>query len=209
MEKINYQKELDILLNSIKDIGKRPRLLLHSCCGPCSSYCLQYLKDYFEITVLYYNPNIYPEEEYDLRLNEQKKIIKCLNREYGINIDLITLLYDHSEFSSETLGYENEKEGGIRCKKCYEFRLKKTAQLAEKGGYDYFGTTLTVSPHKNAMILNSVGNEAMININNKVLWLPSDFKKKDGYKRSIELSKKYELYRQDYCGCEFSIYHDK
>ena len=203
MEKVNYQKELDNVIQSNAGV-KRPGLLLHSCCGPCSSYCLDYLKDYFKITVFYYNPNIYPFEEYDHRLKEQTRLIDSMNSEYGSDISLLTVPYDHDEFLAFVKGLEEEPEGGARCARCFELRLKKTYDLAEKTGADYYATTLTVSPHKNAVVINSIGQN--IAANPSVSWLPSDFKKKDGYKKSIELSAKYGLYRQNYCGCEFSMW---
>lgn len=292
-QKVNYQKNLDKLLQEIKESHKTPSLLLHSCCGPCSSYCLDYLKDYFRITVFYYNPNIYPEEEYELRLSEQKRLLEeaycladfseadetyCLTEpsetdetycltddssqtenavskdladltENQYEIRLLTLPYDHQEFLEAAKGFEAEPEGGLRCEQCFKLRLDKTAEVAKEKGFDYFGTTLTVSPHKNAMLINKVGHEAealfatdpqenAMLINNKEtgtlfandllaeptctvdngrafgdepacfsfpLWLESDFKKKNGYLRSIELSEQYHLYRQNYCGCEFAL----
>ena len=218
-QKINFQKRLDSLIEEIKESGKTPSLLLHSCCGPCSSYCLEYLKEFFQITVLYYNPNIFPEEEYEHRLSEQGRLLEEvysgrhfqlpeaelseLKGEKGI-INLLTVPYDHHEFLDAAKGYEAEPEGGARCVKCFELRLKETAKLAEELGFDYFGTTLTVSPHKNAMILNKVGHEAENTDTVSAVWLESDFKKKNGYLRSIELSNQYNLYRQDYCGCEYA-----
>ena len=203
-QKINYQKELDNLIEKIKADGSIPRLLLHSCCGPCSSYCLSYLHEYFDITVFFYNPNIYPIEEYYHRLSEQERLIAELNKEFDRKIKLIDLPYDHSEFTDFVKGLENEKEGGARCSKCFELRLLKAHELANELKMDYFGTTLTVSPHKNAVLLNAIGNTMASD--SASMWLPSDFKKKEGYKQSVELSKKYELYRQNYCGCEFSIW---
>jgi len=180
-EKINYDKVLE---NILKELDYKPKLLLHSCCGPCSSYVITYLKDYFDITILYYNPNIEPKEEYEKRKLEQVRLINELNVNF-IDID-----------------YENDLEGGNRCHLCYELRLKKTMDLAIKNNFEYFGTTLTVSPYKNAQIINILGEKLVKDKN--VKWLYSDFKKKDGYKKSIELSKEYNLYRQDYCGCLFS-----
>ncbi len=202
--KINFQRELDKIIEKIMVSGTRPGLLLHSCCGPCSSYVLSYLKDYFEITVVYYNPNIYPEEEYDHRKNEQLRLIREMNST-GIKplIKFIDIEYDHEEFLDAAKGLEDAPEGGARCGKCFELRLGKTAEIAREKGFDYFGTTLTVSPHKDAMLLNSTGAGLQ---DEKLLWLPSDFKKKDGYKKSVELSKKYDLYRQNYCGCEYSVW---
>ena len=197
MNKINYQLKLEEILEGL---DKRPSLLLHSCCGPCSSYCLEYLKKYFDITVLYYNPNIFPEEEFDRRAAEQRRLIEeCMD-----GVKLIISSYDHSEFTEYVKGYEAEPEGGARCGKCFELRLEKTARTAKEGGFDFFGTTLTVSPHKNAQIINSVGERIAQEFTIAPAWLYSDFKKKNGYRISIELSQKYGLYRQNFCGCEYA-----
>lgn len=196
INKVNYDKILEDLINKLE---YKPKLLLHSCCGPCSSYVITYLKDYFDITILYYNPNIEPIEEYIKRKKEQIKLIKELDLP---NLNFLDCDYDNEKYRNFVTGYENELEGGHRCHLCYELRLQKTCELAKEYGYEYFGTTLTVSPYKNAQILNKIG-EQLSNLNN-LKWLYSDFKKKEGYKKSIELSKKYELYRQDYCGCLFS-----
>lgn len=206
MIKNNYQKELDEIIKAAKDKNLRPTLLLHSCCGPCSSYCLSYLNDFFDITVYYYNPNIEPYEEYFHRLSEQRKIIDCLNKDLHTDIKLFEGEYDHSEFLNYVKGLELEKEGGERCTKCFELRLSKTLEVASGLNFTYFGTTLTVSPHKNAVVINEIGMDIAGHgpRNLDILWLPSDFKKKEGYKTSIELSKKYGLYRQNYCGCEFA-----
>ncbi len=185
-------------MDIIKNLDHKPRLLLHSCCGPCSSYVITYLKDYFDITVLYYNPNIEPEDEYIKRKNEQIKLINLLNA----NIKLLDIDYDNEAFRNKVVGYENEKEGGARCHLCYELRLDKTASIAKEKDYEYFCTTLTVSPYKNAKVINELGEKLEKKYNIK--WLYSDFKKKDGYKKSIILSKEYNLYRQNYCGCLFS-----
>lgn len=198
MEKINYQKMMEEQIASLKNT---PSLLLHSCCGPCSSYVLEVLSQNFNVTVLYYNPNIYPEEEYAKRLAEQKKIIEKMPFENPVK--LMECGYDESEFLNAAKGYENEREGGSRCEKCFILRMKKTALLAKENGFDYFTTTLSVSPHKNAPLLNRIGEELEKEYGVKFLY--ADFKKKDGYKRSIALSKEYDLYRQDYCGCRFSI----
>ena len=204
--KINFQRKLDQILDEIEQQGSRPSLLLHSCCGPCSSYVVTYLKAFFDLTVFYYNPNIYPEEEYQHRLSEQTRLLRELS------VPLLHLPYDHKEFLQYTKGYEKEPEGGARCEKCFELRLQKTCECALKGGFDWFCTTLTVSPHKNAMVINRVGEEiasgkkGILRAQKKtVLWLPSDFKKKEGYKKSIELSRQYGLYRQEYCGCEYAM----
>ncbi|MBQ7595103.1 MAG: epoxyqueuosine reductase QueH [Clostridia bacterium] len=198
MEKINYQK---IMEEQIASLGGTPSLLLHSCCGPCSSYVLEVLSQHFNVSVLYYNPNIYPEEEYTKRLAEQKKIIEKMP--FKNPVKLMECGYDESEFLNAAQGYENEREGGSRCEKCFILRMKKTALLAKENGFDYFTTTLSVSPHKNAPLLNKIGEELEKEYGVKFLF--ADFKKKDGYKRSIALSKEYDLYRQDYCGCRFSI----
>ena len=186
-------------MDIIKSLDHKPSILLHSCCGPCSSYVITYLKDYFDITVLYYNPNIEPESEYIKRKNEQIKLINLLNA----NIKLLDIDYDNEAFRNKVVGYESEKEGGARCHLCYELRLDKTASLAKENNYEYFCTTLTVSPYKNAKVVNELGE--MLEKKYNIKWLYSDFKKEDGYKKSIELSKKYNLYRQDYCGCKYSI----
>ena len=197
MNKINYQLKLEEILEGLDE---RPSLLLHSCCGPCSSYCLEYLKKYFDITVLYYNPNIYPEEEFDRRAAEQRRLIEeCME-----GVKLIISSYDHSEFTEYVKGFEGEPEGGARCEKCFKLRLEETARLAEEEGFDFFGTTLTVSPHKNAQVINSVGERIAQEFTIAPAWLYSDFKKKNGYKISIELSQKYGLYRQNFCGCEYA-----
>ena len=196
----NYQKELDKLIEKNKKEGITPSLLLHACCAPCSSYCLEYLAEYFKITVFYYNPNIYPESEYAHRVAEEKRLIASLPVKN--KIDFIEGRFDPSEFYDAVKGLETAKEGGERCFTCYELRLRETARLAKEQGFDYFTTTLTISPLKNAAKLNEIG-EALAD-EYGVLHLPSDFKKKEGYKRSIELSRQYSLYRQNYCGCVFS-----
>lgn len=196
--KRNYQKELEQVLAGEK--GKKPSLLLHSCCAPCSSYVLEYLSQYFYITVLYYNPNIYPEEEYWKREEEQKRLTEVLPG--GAPIKFLQAPYRPSEFYQAVKGLEQIPEGGDRCRACFALRLNYTAQQAAKGNFDYFTTTLTISPLKNAQAINELGEAAAGEYG--VRWLPSDFKKKNGYKRSTELSKEYGLYRQDYCGCVFS-----
>lgn len=199
--KTNYQKELDTIIEHV-DITLKPRLLIHSCCAPCSSYCLEYLCKYFDITVLYYNPNITDSSEYDYRLSEQKRLIDCLNERYQVNIRFAKGEYEPDKFIDAVKGYEDCPEGGDRCKICFALRLSETASMAKEEGYDYFTTTLTISPLKNADVLNDIGNS--LGEKYGVSFLPSDFKKKNGYKRSTELSKEYGLYRQNYCGCEFS-----
>lgn len=200
----NYQKELDRLIDNLQKEGKVPTLLLHSCCAPCSSYCLMYLAKFFRITVFYYNPNISMESEYLHRVKEQIRLIGELNQlEENNPIDFIEGDYEPSKFYEATKGYEDCKEGGERCFICYEQRLRKTAALArESGRFDYFTTTLTISPLKNAKKLNEIGESLSKEYN--VPYLFSDFKKKNGYKMSVELSNKYELYRQNYCGCSYS-----
>ena len=198
---VNYQKELDRLISSLQKEGRVPRLLLHSCCAPCSSYVLEYLSEYFEITVFYYNPNIFPESEYTKRLLEQQTLISDMNFKHPVSF--LAGNYDKDKFYSMAAGLEHVKEGGERCFKCYELRLNETAQMAAKGGFDYFTTTLSISTMKNAEKLNTIGKDIASRYGIK--YLQSDFKKKNGYKRSIELSKTHGLYRQDYCGCQFSM----
>ena len=185
---------------TLKKITKTKRLLLQSCCAPCSSYVITYLTNYFDITILYYNPNIYPYEEYIKRKNEQIKLIKELKTKN--KLDIIDCDYDNDLYENLIKGLENEPEKGKRCTICYQMRIEKTAQIAKEKNYDYFCTTLSVSPYKNSYLINKIGKE--METKYKINWLYSDFKKKDGYKKSIELSKKYNLYRQDYCGCIYS-----
>ena len=201
LTKINYQKELDKLIDHLQKEEKVPTLLLHSCCAPCSSYVLEYLSSYFKITVLYYNPNIYPESEYSKRIIEQQTLIGEMDTKYPVQF--IAGGYDKEKFYEMAMGLEKVKEGGVRCFKCYELRLRETAEIAKEGGYDYFTTTLSISPLKNAAKLNEIGLKLAEEYG--VSYLTSDFKKKNGYKRSVELSAQYGLYRQDYCGCEFSM----
>ena len=201
----NYQKELDKIIESIGAENKSaPTLFLHSCCAPCSSYVLEYLRKFFRITVFYYNPNISMEEEYRKRVSEQKRLIAAYNNENSTSylINVIEGDYKPESFYEIAKGLEQCPEGGERCFACYELRLRKTAKRAQAGNYDYFATTLSISPLKNAVKLNEIGERLAPEYGIK--WLPSDFKKKGGYQRSIELSKEYELYRQDYCGCVYS-----
>lgn len=192
---MNYHNKM---LEIISSLNKRPKLLLHSCCGPCSTTVLSFLVDYFDITVLYYNPNIEPIEEYEKRKKEQIRFIK----EFGDKkITFLDCDYENDVFRQKIIGLEKEKEGGARCTVCFNLRLCKTAELAKNKNFEYFGTTLTVSPHKNSDLINKIG--ASLESKYDVKYLYSDFKKKDGYKKSIELSRKYNLYRQDYCGCLF------
>lgn len=200
MNKINYQKELDSLIENLVKDNKTPTLLLHSCCAPCSSYVLEYLSKYFKISIFFYNPNIYPLEEYSRRVTEQKGLITALKVKNQINF--IEGRYDTESFYNLSKGLEEEREGGERCFKCYELRLKEAAIIAKEQRFDYFTTTLSISPHKNSQILNQIGKKLSEEYDVKYLY--SDFKKKEGYKRSIELSSQYNLYRQDYCGCVFS-----
>ena len=198
---MNYQKELDKTLEKLTKEERVPKLLLHSCCAPCSSYVLEYLSQYFEITVFYYNPNIYPESEYTQRIWEQQKLIDELPAKHPISF--MAGPYDKERFYEMASGLEHVKEGGARCMKCYELRLREAAKIAKNAGFDYFTTTLSISPLKKAERLNEIGQR--LGEEYEVEYLLSDFKKKNGYKRSIELSKIYGLYRQDYCGCEFSM----
>lgn len=201
---MNYQKELEKLIAKLQKEEKVPRLLLHSCCAPCSSYVMEYLSNYFEITVFYYNPNIFPEKEYTKRILEQQTLIHDMKAKYPISF--LAGNYDRERFLEMAKGLEHLKEGGERCFKCYALRLEEAARIAKEGNFDYYTTTLSISPMKNAEKLNELGTE--ISQKYGVSYLQSDFKKKNGYKRSIELSNEYGLYRQDYCGCEFS-YRDR
>ncbi len=194
----NYQLKLDKEIESLH--GERPELLLHSCCGPCSSYVLEYLTQYYKVTLLWYNPNIWPPEENDKRLHYQRKIINALGLKEDVSIVIPD--YDHDRYLQMVSGLESEPEGGLRCTECFRMRLKEAAEAAERLGIGLYCTTLTVSPHKNAEKINTLGEE--IGREHGVRFLPSDFKKRNGYKRSIELSREYDLYRQDYCGCEFA-----
>lgn len=200
MNKINYQKRLDETIECLQKEGRVPSLLLHSCCAPCSSYCLEYLSNYFNITVFYYNPNIYPEEEYFKRVEEQRRFIERLPAKHPIAF--LEGKYDKERFYAMAKGYEDCKEGGERCFHCYELRLREAAEAAMAHGMDYFTTTLSISPLKNAAWLNEIGE--MLSKEYGILYLNSDFKKKNGYKRSVELSEEYGMYRQYYCGCVYS-----
>ncbi len=199
--KINYQTILDKTLENIKKSGIRPKLLLHACCAPCSSYVIEYLSEFFDITLLYYNPNIQPESEYVTRANELSRLASEIEVENRPQV--VTLPYTPGDFDKISRGLENVPEGGERCKKCYTLRLEKTAALAKDGSFDFFTTTLSISPHKNASVLCKIGGE--LSEKYGVAYLFSDFKKKNGYLRSCELSEKHSLYRQDYCGCLFSF----
>ena len=204
MNNRNYQKELDKLIAKLPVEGEEPpRLFLHSCCAPCSSYVLEYLSKYFLITVFYYNPNITASAEYYKRVEEQKRLIEIYNAQGGrYPIAVMEGDYMPQVFLEMARGMEACPEGGERCFRCYELRLAETARKAKALEADYFATTLTISPLKNAGKLNEIGERLAQEYG--VAWLPSDFKKREGYKRSIELSTEYGLYRQDYCGCAFS-----
>lgn len=199
MNKINYDNLFKETVKSLN--GEKKKLLLHSCCAPCSTAVLEKVTPYFDVTVFFFNPNITESEEYYLRLNEQKRFLK---EAYGEEVALIEGRYFSREFFCMVEGYEKEPEGGARCNICFDNRLLETAKTAKEGGYDYFATTLTVSPHKNAELINSIGEK--LAKEHGVNWLYADFKKENGYKRSIELSKQYEIYRQRYCGCLYSKY---
>ena len=189
-----------LCLKELESIKERKRILLHSCCAPCSSAVITFLTNYFDITILYYNPNIAPREEYEKRKKEQIRLIKEIDK-VG-TIDIIDCDYDNDIYEKNIKGYEDCPERGARCTICFNLRLEKTAKIAKDNNYDYFCSTLTVSPYKNATLINQIGEE--LSKKYDIKWLYSDFKKAEGYKKSIELSKKYNLYRQDYCGCIYS-----
>ena len=205
---VNYQKELEKVIDGLSDASGAdeksvPSLFLHSCCAPCSSYVLEYLCRYFRITVFYFNPNISEAEEYRKRVAEQKRLIEAYNEEKkGHPISVVEGDYEPERFFEMAKGLETCSEGGERCFRCYEMRLRETAKNGVKGAFDYFTTTLTISPFKNAKKLNEIGES--LSKEYGIAWLPSDFKKRDGYKRSVALSEQYDLYRQDYCGCTYS-----
>ncbi len=200
MNKINYQKKLDEIIESNQRGSITPSLLLHSCCAPCSSYSIEYLSQYFSITVLYYNPNISPKEEYEKRKAEQIRLINSMPVKNEVK--LLDCDYESERFYEIAKGYEDCREGGERCFRCYELRMRKATEIAKKEGFDYFCTTLSISPLKNAQKINEIGLALEKELG--VKWLCSDFKKREGYKRSIELSKEYNLYRQNFCGCIYS-----
>lgn len=183
---------------------EKKKLLLHSCCGPCSTTAIfEFAKEY-DVTIFYYNPNIYPEEEYIKRKTEQVKLIDAINKEGIVNVDILDVEYNPENYERVVCDLTKEKEGGARCSVCFKLRLDKTARTAKDNGYDLFATTLTVSPHKNAQLINSIGDQ--LSKLYDIEYLFSDLKKKDGYKKSIEYSKQYDLYRQNYCGCKYSIW---
>ena len=200
-ERINYHKKLISIMEDNKKRGVVPRVLLHSCCAPCSSYCIELLSQGFYVTVFYYNPNIYPDEEYELRVAEQKRFISEFPTGYAV--DFIEGDFEKDRFYAEVArGLENEPERGRRCEKCFRLRLSTTARLAAQQGYDYFCTTLTISPQKDPVLLNKIGQEEGERYG--IAFLPSEFRKCEGYKRSTEISREYGMYRQDYCGCVYS-----
>lgn len=195
MEKKNFQIETDKITAALGE--SKPSLLLHSCCGPCSSYVLEYLTRFFDITLLFYGPNIQPREEYDLRLEHQRKVTE------HIPVKIMECDYDGEDFDRAVVGLESEPEGGARCTECFRLRIERTAALAAEHGFEWYCTTLSVSPHKDAQRINALGQE--LGERYGVKWLPSDFKKRGGYQRSIVLSKEMGLYRQEYCGCAYSL----
>ncbi len=214
MKKLPYQQQLDSLISSLN--GARPTLLLHACCGPCSSYVIEYLSEFFDITILYYNPNIFPRDEYERRLCELKTLLPRFAAAIKNNVRLVEQEYDERAFyeaigiaEEPALAYEAEK--GERCRRCYQFRLRRAWQYAADHNFDYFCTTLSISPFKDAQKINEIGMALARSFDGETLgaakktqWLPSDFKKKGGFKRSLELSEEYGLYRQQYCGCVYS-----
>ena len=215
-QKQNYQKQLDIILTNVS-LSKKPSLLLHACCGPCSSYVLEYLFKYFDITVLYYNPNIYPPAEYERRFAELKKLYNTFPPALEGKVQVVEIPYDPEDFynavgTRESPELATEPEKGERCRRCYEFRLRRSFEYAAIHQFDYFCTTLSISPFKDAEKLNTIGEQleqearTITEFSGKKIpqWLPSDFKKKGGFKRSLEISAEYGMYRQDYCGCVYS-----
>lgn len=199
MNRRNYQKELERIIQ--KRGGRTPRVLLHSCCGPCSSSVLEYLTRYFDVTLLWYNPNLYPQEEFDRRFRAQTEIIEKMG--LAERVSILAEPRKSEDYYARIKGLEDEPEGGKRCEACFRLRLCECARLAKHYGFDYFCTTLTVSRHKDAELINALGEELGRAVG--VAWLPSDFKKRDGENRSVELSEKHGIYRQLYCGCEFSL----
>ncbi len=201
INKENYQKVLESTIAGHEEAGEVPSVLLHSCCGPCSSYVLEYLSQYFSVTVFYFNPNIFPEEEYAMRVREQERFIQEFPTKHPVSF--LEGEYDRKRFHDMAKGLEMEPERGERCRKCYRMRLVETASCAKANRFDYFTTTLSISPQKDSQVLNAIGKS--VSEEYGVRYLYSDFKKKNGYLRSTELSKKYGMYRQDYCGCEYSL----
>lgn len=199
MNKVNYKKIFDDEIKKIKESGRKPTLLLHACCAPCSSAVLEKISEIFDITLFFYNPNISPESEFVFRLEELGKLLEIMKLK---DIDIVCPPYNNEEFETIAKGMEDLPEGGARCFKCYRLRLQKSVEYAKENGFDYVTTTLSISPHKNAQWLNSIGVE--LGEEYGIKYLCSDFKKEEGYKRSCELSRMYDLYRQDYCGCKYS-----
>ena len=200
MNRENFFRKFDKIVGQFGDA--KPTILLHSCCGPCSSSVLELLSKYFDVTVLWYNPNLYPEAEYDKRLETQKQLIDAI-AEDGVQAKLLVEPWRSEDYFSRIKGLENEPEEGKRCLECFKIRLEETARIASERGFEWFGTTLTVSSRKDAVAINAIGREAEAKYG--VKWLPSEFKKREGNHRSIILSEKYGLYRQEYCGCVFSL----
>ena len=202
MNKPDFQKQLDTIILNHQSRGEVPRVLLHSCCAPCSSYCVEYLSAHFYVTVFYYNPNIYPDEEYFHRVREQERFLSEFPTKYPV--EFIEGDFEKDRFYIEVArGLENEPERGRRCEKCFELRLSETAKRAKSGAFDYFCTTLTISPQKDPVLLNAIGSR--LGEEYGVPFLPSEFRKKEGYKRSTEISREYGMYRQNYCGCVYSM----
>lgn len=201
MNRENFFRKYDKIVVSLG--GERPRILLHSCCGPCSSSVIELLNAHFDVTVLWYNPNLWPEEEYEKRLETQKQLIACLADDIGAHAELMVLPWRSEDYFSRIKGLEHEPEEGKRCLECFRIRLDETARVAAQYGFDWFCTTLTVSSRKDAVAINAIGRAAAEKYN--VKWLPSEFRKREGNHRSIILSEKYRLYRQEYCGCVFSM----
>ena len=203
MNRTNYQKQLEEVLKRMKEEGERKRLLLHACCAPCSSYCLEYLREAFALTVFFYNPNLTEQEEYRRRVEEEKRLIALMNgQECSSQIEILEGRYEPERFLEAAKGLETCKEGGERCVRCFALRLGETARVAAEGEFDFFTTSLTISPLKNSALLNRIG--AQEGERYGVRFLPSDFKKNNGYLRSTQLSRLYGLYRQNYCGCIYS-----
>lgn len=200
MNKRNLQKELESIIDKVKAKGENPSLLLHACCAPCSSYCLEYLSKYFEVTVFFYNPNIDDPREYKLRVEEEKRLIQEMDLSSAVKF--IEGSYDVDCFHKNVKGHEMDTEGGERCHICYEMRLRESAIAAKEYGFEYYTTSLTISPMKDSAVLCEIGESLAMEYG--VKYLPSDFKKKNGYKRSVELSEEHQLYRQNYCGCSYS-----
>ena len=199
MSKTNYQLLSDKIIAEVSATNSRPTMLLHACCAPCASYVLEYLSPYFDLTVLFYNPNIYPAEEYERRLGEVRRLIGLMD----CGISLIEDEYTPADYIARAAGLEGEPEGGLRCVECIGMRIERTATLAA-GKFDYFATTLSISPHKNAELINTLGYAAAEKYG--AVWFPADFKKRGGYARSCELCREYDIYRQNYCGCSFAKY---